>query len=135
MAQCCVQFQHQLDLGYLDPLSLEYRTNVSGYKPMKLHAISWWDEKHMKVILGHISKTERRVSMNEFDEITHPEFGGRFRHWRPNQTMKYAGDVRFLFGAAYVILPNGREEGRKAEPFEYTGLKSSVFVKEYAKLQ
>ena len=97
-----------------------------------MRGIVWWDEKHKQCKLGHTSKNESRVCVNAAGEPTRPLDGGEFPPWVPNTAVKYPGEARGMFGAAMRQGADGRLEGVKCEPYNYTG-RTVVSVEDYAK--
>ena len=120
------QFQYQL--GYGDAVAKKEAFEVNpmyiGAPPMNLDGIVWWDEHHRKVILGHVSKYENRVSMKD-GVVTSPAEGGVYPPKKPNTVTKYADEARGLFGVAVV-----QGVGVKAAPFNYSS-RLVVGVKAY----
>ncbi|KAJ1425187.1 hypothetical protein B484DRAFT_398025 [Ochromonadaceae sp. CCMP2298] len=95
----------------------------SSLLPLLELGIAWWDENHKKVILGHTSKYEVRITRNPFDNEPTPwQFGGIVPDKSMCTSVKFAGEASGCFGAAMVEdATTGVVVGVKAEPFEYTG--------------
>eukprot|EP00966_Prymnesium_polylepis_P056779 1313926-Prymnesium_polylepis.1 len=47
--------------------------------------------------------------------------GGEYPDWSDRTAVKYSKQVRFMMGVSTKRLDDGSFEGRKMEPFEYTG--------------
>ena len=93
----------------------------SGLKPMYVHKIAFFDEKHSKVVKGPTGMYDYSVSRNPYDnEITLPELGGNFRDPKHRQSMKYPGEGRHLFGGCVIKQSDGTLKGEKLKPFDYS---------------
>ena len=115
----CKQFKIQLRLGQ----DLANYGKETELRPMRLDRIVWWDEKHQKIRLGPQAKHEAIVSRDPATfEMKAPRDGGEFGKRRESTTVKYPEEARFAFGAAMRTTADGKEEGVKCEPFEYTSL-------------
>jgi hypothetical protein len=116
----CVQFKRQLELGDMLPGCAE--VTDSPFPPLTVYQIAWWDENHKKVILGHTSKFENRISRNTFDKTPTPlQYGGVLPAKSKKTAMKFPPEARGCFGCAVVRDADGTCRGEKAVPFNYTG--------------
>ena len=86
---------------------------------VELDALVFWDEHHRKIILGHVSKIETRISRNEIGEPCSERNGGNYPPRMPKTNVKYPGEARGSFGVAIRTI-DGIKEGVCCQPFNYT---------------
>jgi hypothetical protein len=67
-------------------------------KVIRYNLVAWYDEKHLKVRLGHASKRQNLVAVDAHGEPTDPLDGGVFPEAMPNTSMKFPGECRMLAG-------------------------------------
>jgi hypothetical protein len=123
------QWKQQLAFGREEDLErskLKARDR-SSYRPtfalpaLHLNGISWWDEHHRKVRLGHHSKHETLLRYNKAGELATEEEGGVLEDEHPNTSAKFLDEARACFGTAVVPQRRGGDVGLRLEPFDYTG--------------
>ena len=90
------------------------------------HQVAFWDEMHPECDLRscHAMTAPQnnfvyRVPRNEDGKIDIKH--GSIQNPNPTETkVKYSKEARLGLGVALVLMPDGREVGRRCEPFDYT---------------
>ncbi len=124
----CKQLKEQLALG--DKISNNEEVIDPKFDPLYLHGIVFWDEKHKQCTIGHSSKFESRLCLDDDGNIALPADGGYFREYKPSFKVKYPKEARGLFGAAVKKDEDGNLIGVKCKPFNYTS-KTIVGIKDF----
>ena len=88
---------------------------------MQLQQIAFWDEKHMKIILGCCSKHEWRIPLGPDGNYLSEAEGGVYPEEMPVTSQKFAQECRGCFGVGMKWI-DGVLVGHAFEPFDYTGL-------------
>ena len=90
------------------------------------HQVAYWDEMHPDCDLRNCHAVTApqnnfvyRVPRNNDGKIDLRH--GTIKNNNPTETkVKYSKEARLGLGVALVLLPDGTEEGRRCEPFDYT---------------
>ena len=101
-------------------------------KELILEAITFWDEKHKKCILGCCTKYEWLVCRDSSGIICDEEHEGKFPEKMPTTSVKFPAEARGIFGVT-LVRKEGSLVGVRAPPYEYTE-KNVVGPKKFNKL-
>jgi hypothetical protein len=92
--------------------------------PIYLDGIVFWDENHQQVQLGDgCTVYQRQVSRDESGKALAPDDGGTFSKKKTTTSIKYPGEGRGCFGVCIRTDKDGKKEGMRAAPFNYTNRK------------
>eukprot|EP00966_Prymnesium_polylepis_P088704 2052685-Prymnesium_polylepis.2 len=89
------------------------------------------DEHHKRCKLGKTAAYDCKIPTDEDGHWCSLENGGEYPPWSDTTSVKFAKEVRFLFGVMLRRDASGELVGNRMEPFEYTG-KWIIGVKNYA---
>ena len=107
-----------------------YELDHEGAPKMELHGILFTDENHKKVVIGHISRNEYRISRDNDGNPQSIENGGTCNPKSNQVNVKFPGEARGCFMAGMRKLANGKYKGVKGTPFIYSG-RTVVRLKRY----
>ena len=101
--------------------------NLTTFSP---HQVVDWDETHQDLVMpGGSGRSARgkeyqvrfhRTNDGSIDPTGGKQEGSTMSDRKYRLSVKYEKHIRFLLGTASVLLRDGTEEGRRAQPFEYT---------------
>ena len=100
---------------------------------LDLCQIVWWYE-HKKCHIGAQAPGHRTEVRFPRDEHGRPDATGTLREPRSVMKTKYTKEARLSLGCAKVMLPDGSVEGRRCDPFMYSGQWIRT-IKEWSKMQ
>jgi hypothetical protein len=101
-----------------------YDVVTFGLPPIYLDGIVFWDENHQQVSLGDgCTVYQRQVARDEDGKVVAPEDGGELSSLKTTTSIKYPGEGRGCFGVCIRTDKDGKEEGIRAKPFNYTNRK------------
>eukprot|EP01036_Dinobryon_divergens_P029706 gene29706-38837_t len=88
-----------------------------NFRPINLHALVFWDEKHKEQALGSESKYEYRIRSSADGT---PDATGELPAKQERTSLKYPKEGRACFGAAMRMRQDDTLEGVKCLPFNYS---------------
>lgn len=96
--------------------------NISLLNPLRLEQIVFWDETHKKTRVGPQGAGSTKKQCRFYrDENGRLDNTGNLAPEKHFLKMKFEGESRFALGCAIVELQDGAREGRRCQPFVYSG--------------
>ena len=109
-----------------DKEDLEFNElRVPEWKSIPRNGVFWIDEKHKKIHIGRSNRYEWLFYVNPNDptQLMRKEDGGVLEQEMPCTVGKFMGECRGAFGVMQKVGVDGRLEGHRMTPFNYTNQK------------